>query len=155
MVPVGNINSFTKGLDKSMDDSSIHELEGERGCLGPPWADIRRQPDLPKDHPLAVLLKTSLRPQGPQKVILVFLCIRVWPESLNYFLNSPPPPQPLPGRPGHQPALREAVQLGCPLWDQQRETDTTSSPRSQGKARVAGPTGSSMHLWVPVLGPAL
>lgn len=35
MVSAGNINSFTKGLDKSVDDSSIHGLAGEGGCLGP------------------------------------------------------------------------------------------------------------------------
>lgn len=59
MVSAASINSFTKGSDKSMDDSSIHGLGGEGGCLGPAglWG---RQPSEP-------LSEAGSRPPRPRR----------------------------------------------------------------------------------------
>lgn len=131
MVPLGNINSFTKGLDKSMADSSIHELEGKRGCLGAPWAGIRRQPDLPKDHPLAGLVKDKPLGTASQKVILGFCASGCGPGPPTVSSTSPPPTS-------HSEKTR---------------TSTSSGESSSARLSPMGPAEGDRHRIHPVPDP--
>lgn len=119
----GNINSVTKGLDKSRDDSSIHGLGGEEAV----WGLLVGGESLsavswpPSEH------FTGFRPQGPQVAVSVLLRAGAPPEFSGSFLN-----------PRHSPSAvwRDSGTMsspgepwpGCPLRDQQGETDTVSSP---------------------------
>lgn len=82
MVSAGSINSFTKGLDKSVDDSSIHELEGKEAvwgllACGEGLREATWLPSVPPRGPRWRLVLAS----GTQKAVLASLQPGAQPES--------------------------------------------------------------------------